>query len=348
MTQQGEAGLRDGRGAQMDAAPSRVVQSGGTQQGATSSPSDPTRVFLHEVCPRDGLQMEAHFVPTDDKVALVDALSDCSFARIEVTAFVSAKAVPALADAEAVLRRIRRAPGTVYAALVPNLRGMERAIESGADELNLVMSCSETHNRANLRMSRDASRAQLTQVLRGAAEAGVKAHVSLSTAFGCPFDGPVPLETVRAAALEWWAAGVTGITLCDTTGMADPVGVRRTVEALARELPVEALTLHLHDTRGLALANALAGLELGVRRFDAACAGLGGCPFAPGASGNVATESLVHMLDCMGLPTGVDLEALLRVSAALPGLVQRELHNPLLLAGPRTRRHAAPAGLVAG
>ncbi|MBA3597291.1 MAG: hydroxymethylglutaryl-CoA lyase [Methylibium sp.] len=321
--------------------------SGDTAQQHVAGGAARQRVFVHEVCARDGLQMEPHFVPTDDKVALIDALSACGFARIEVTSFVSAKAVPALADAEAVMRRIRRAPGVVYAALVPNLRGMERAIESGADELNLVMSCSEAHNRANLRRDREASRAQLMQVLRGAAAADVHCHVSLSTAFGCPFDGDVPLETVRTAALDWWAAGATGITLCDTTGMADPRLVRRTVEALSRDLPIDALTLHLHDTRGMGLANALAGLELGVRRFDAACAGLGGCPFAPGASGNVATEALVHMLACMEVDTGVDLDALLRIGAALPALVQRPLHNPLLLAGPRTRRHPAPAEGVA-
>lgn len=302
-----------------------------------------TRVFMNEVAPRNGLQMEKRVVPTHEKIAFVDALSDCGFARIEVSSFTSPRAVPALADAEIVLREIRRVPGVVYTALVPNLRGMERAIESRVDELNLVMSCSESHNVANLRMGRAQSLAQLLRIVREAGHGGVLCNVSLSTAFGCPFEGEVPVDEVARLTLALVAGGAAGITLCDTTGMADPASVRRLLERLRGALPMAATTIHLHDTRGMALANALAALEAGVTRFDASCAGLGGCPYAPGASGNVGTETLVHMFECMGHATGVDLARLLRVAARVPALIERPLANALLAAGPRDQLHPLPA-----
>jgi hydroxymethylglutaryl-CoA lyase len=302
-----------------------------------------TRLRINEVAPRDGLQMEKRFVPTHEKIAFVDALSDCGFAKIEVTSFTSPRAIPALADAEIVMREIRRAPGVVYTALVPNLRGMERAVESRVDELNLVMSCSESHNNANLRMTRAASLAQLLEIVREAGHGGVPCNVSLSTAFGCPFEGEVAPGEVARIALALIAGGAAGVTLCDTTGMADPAGVRRLLARMRDVLPVDATTIHLHDTRGMALANALAALEAGATRFDASCAGLGGCPYAPGASGNVNTEILVHMFECMGRATGVDLERVLRVAARVPTLVGRPLANALLAAGPRDRLHPLPA-----
>ncbi|MPS26686.1 MAG: hydroxymethylglutaryl-CoA lyase [Alcaligenaceae bacterium] len=300
-------------------------------------------IEINEVGPRDGLQIEPAFVPTDDKVALVDALSDCGFARIEVTSFTSARAIPALADAEAVMRRIRRRPGVIYTCLVPNLRGMERALDSGADALNLVMSVSETHNQANLRMTREQSTAQLLAMLERAGQAGVPCNVSLSTTFGCPFEGDIaPSEAGRLARL-FAGAGAAGITLCDTTGMAYPTQVADLAASLATALPASApLTLHLHNTRGMALANALAAWQAGMRRFDAAVGGLGGCPYAPGASGNASTEELVHMFACMGVDTGVSLAPLMEIVATLPGLVKREVPSQLLAAGPRLRTHPAP------
>jgi hydroxymethylglutaryl-CoA lyase len=298
-----------------------------------------TRLLINEVAPRDGLQMERRFVPTHEKIAFVDALSDCGFARIEVTSFTSPRAIPALADAEIVMREIRRVPGVVYTALVPNLRGMERAIESRVDELNLVMSCSESHNVANLRMGRARSLAQLLEIVREAGHGGVLCNVSLSCAFGCPFEGDVATDEVARIALALIAGGAAGLTLCDTTGMADPLGVRR----MRGVLPVGATTIHLHDTRGMALANALAALEAGATRFDASCAGLGGCPYAPGASGNVNTETLVHMFECMGHATGVDLARLLRVASRVPALIERPLANALLMAGTRDQLHPLPA-----
>jgi hydroxymethylglutaryl-CoA lyase len=305
------------------------------------------RIFVNEVAPRDGLQMEPRFVATQDKIAFIDALSACGFAKIEATSFTSARAIPALADAEAVMGGIRRAPGVVYTALVPNLRGMERAIESRVDELNLVMSCSESHNRANLRMGRAQSLATLLEIVRAAASAGVRCNVSLSTAFGCPFEGAVAPDEVARLAGALLEGGAAGITLCDTTGMADPAQVRRIVWRLEALLCASRLTIHLHDTRGLALANALAALEAGVTRFDASCAGLGGCPYAPGASGNVGTETLVHLFECLGRPTGVDLDRVIAVARTVPALIGRDVASPLVLAGPRSRLHPMPTAAPA-
>lgn len=304
------------------------------------------RIEINEVGPRDGLQIEKTFVATDDKVALVDALSDCGFARIEVTSFTSPKAIPALADAQEVMRRIRRRPGVIYTALVPNIRGLERALEVGTDEMNLVMSSSETHNRANLRMTRDQSQAELTAILQAAKGSHVPCNVSLSTVFGCPFDGDVSVDEVLRLATQLVEAGATGITLCDTTGMAYPTQVAALCEAVFRALPGLPITIHLHNTRGMALANAIAAWQTGVKRFDAAAGGLGGCPFAPGASGNVNTEELVHMFECMGVQTGVSLQPLLDIVQGLPQLVQREFSTPLLAAGPRLATHQPPAWLA--
>jgi hydroxymethylglutaryl-CoA lyase len=303
-------------------------------------------IEINEVGPRDGLQIEKAMIATADKIALVNALSACGFARIEVTSFTSPKAIPALADASDVMKGIERLPGVLYTALVPNIRGLERALEAGIDEANLVMSSSETHNRANLRMTRAQSMAELCAVLELAARSRLPCNVSLSTAFGCPFDGDVPADEVLRLATRLAEAGAAGITLCDTTGMAYPTQVADLCVRLAGALPGMPLTVHLHNTRGMAAANAVAAWQVGITRFDAAAGGLGGCPYAPGASGNVNTEELAHMFECMGVRTGVALQPLLNVVQSLPALVGRPLTNPLLAAGPRLALHAAPAWLA--
>ncbi|MBY4896210.1 hydroxymethylglutaryl-CoA lyase [Cupriavidus sp. AU9028] len=306
----------------------------------------PARIEINEVAPRDGLQIEPVVVPTDAKVALLDALSACGFARIEATSFTSARAIPALADAEAVMHRIARANGVRYTVLVPNLRGLERALSCAPDEVNLVMSASETHNRANLRMTREQSRAQLLSMIDAARTAGVAVNVSLSTVFGCPFEGDVDPDSVFALAGEFAAAGAQGVTLCDTTGMAFPTQVAQMCERFQSLLPGVDLTIHLHNTRGMGLANALAAWQAGVTRFDAAAGGLGGCPYAPGASGNVATEELVHMFASMDVDTGVDLPRLLQVVGGLGEVVGRDVCSQLLRAGPRLATHRPPAWMA--
>ena len=304
------------------------------------------RLEINEVSPRDGLQMERRNVPTESKIAFIDALSDCGFARIEVTSYTSPKAIPALADAEAVMAGIRRASGVKYTALVPNLRGMERAVAGRPDEINLVMSASETHNRANLRMTRAQSLATLREVIRAAGAAGLPCNVSLSTAFGCPFDGEVDAHEVLSLARSLADAGAAGITACDTTGMAYPTQVASLCERLQHALPGLPLTIHLHNTRGMGLANALAAFGTGIDRFDGALGGLGGCPYAPGASGSVSTEELAHMFAAMGQESGVDLDALLALARSMSGLVGRPVFSQLAEAGPRLRRFAPPAWLA--
>ncbi|WP_316154651.1 hydroxymethylglutaryl-CoA lyase [Cupriavidus sp. BIC8F] len=301
------------------------------------------KVYIHEVATRDGFQNEARFVETDDKVALIDALSACGYARIEVTSFTSPKAIPALRDAEAVMHRIARRAGVVYTVLVPNVRGAERALSCQVDEVNLVMSVSESHNRTNLRMSREQSFAQLADVIRVVRETPTAINISLSTAMGCPMEGDVPLENVLGWMQRFADLGAHGVTLCDTTGMAFPSQVARLCEAARRQFPSLALTLHFHNTRGLALANTLAALDQGIDRFDASLGGLGGCPYAPGATGNVCTEELVHMLELDGYDTGVDLAAILHAAARLPGLIGHDVPSQLLKAGRRLDLHPMPA-----
>ncbi|MBF9264970.1 hydroxymethylglutaryl-CoA lyase, partial [Acidovorax cattleyae] len=301
------------------------------------------RIHMQEVGTRDGLQMEQAFVPTEDKIALVDALSDAGLAKIEVTAFVSPAAIPALRDAEIVMREIVRRPGVAYAALVPNVRGAERAIEARTDELNLVMSASETHNLANLRMTRAQSFASLAQVVATAQGSGVAVNVSLSCVFGCPMEGDVAEAEVFGWVQRFADLGVGGVTLCDTTGMAYPAQVAALVAAARARWPGMVFTLHFHNTRGMGLANVLAAIDAGADRFDASLGGLGGCPYAPGASGNVCSEEVVHALELMGYDTGVDLPALLAAARRLPALIGHDIPGQLAKAGRRLDLHPVPA-----
>jgi len=301
---------------------------------------------MQEVGPRDGLQMESAFVPTADKIALIDALSAAGLAKIEATAFVSPQAIPALRDAEIVLREIARAPGVVYTCLVPNLRGAERAIEARADELNLVMSCSETHNLANLRMTRAQSFSALCAVIELARQAGVPVNVSLSCVFGCPMEGDIDPAVVLEWAGRFMAAGARGITLCDTTGMAFPTQVAQMVKAFRERLPAAELTLHFHNTRGMGLANVLAAVQGGIVRFDGSLGGLGGCPYAPGASGNISSEDAIHMLDAMDYATGIDLPRLLQLARQLPQLLGHDVPGQVAKAGRIVDLHPAPAGVA--
>jgi hydroxymethylglutaryl-CoA lyase len=302
------------------------------------------RIYMQEVGTRDGLQAESAFVATEDKIALVDALSDSGIAKIEVTAFVSPTVIPALSDAQAVLRGIERRAGVVYSALVPNVRGAERAIEARADELNLVMSASETHNLSNLRMTRKQSFSALSAVALIAHRAGVPVNISLSCTFGCPMEGDVSENVV----MDWCSAfvdeiGPRGITLCDTTGMAYPTQVASLTKAYRERWPDTELTLHFHNTRGLGLANVIAAIDAGGDRFDASLGGIGGCPYAPGATGNVCTEEIVHGLELMGYDTAVDLAGLINAARRLPALIGHDIPSQIVKAGRRLDLHRPPA-----
>jgi hydroxymethylglutaryl-CoA lyase len=252
-------------------------------------------------------------------------------------------AIPALRDAEEVMRRIRRAPGVVYTALVPNARGAERAIDGRADEFNLVMSASATHNLANLRMTQAQSFKTLADVTRLAQAAGVAVNASLSCAFGCPMEGDVPAEVVLGWVDRFVDLGVRRVTLCDTTGMADPGQVLVLGRAALARHPGVEYTAHFHATRGLGGANVFAALQAGFTRFDASLGGIGGCPYAPGASGNVATEDVVHLLTCLGHDCGLTVETLAGAAAMLRELLGHELPSAIGRAGPRWVRHAPPA-----
>lgn len=306
-----------------------------------------SRLLVQEVALRDGLQIEPAFVPTETKIALINRLSQTGITKIEVTSFVSPKAVPTLADADQVMAGITRAAGVEYGVLVPNLRGCARALEHRPDEINLVVSASETHNRANVRMTTAQSLDQIGDIVAIAASR-TAINVSVSTAFGCPFEGAIAPERVTAIVERVVAQGIDRITLCDTTGVADPARVKRLFDTVLARWPDMRWTAHFHDTRGMALANVLAAIGSGVIRFDASLGGLGGCPFAPGASGNACTEDMVHMLGAMGHQTGVDLPTLLDIARSLPAIVGHDVPSRLIAAGPADRRYAVPDWLASG
>ncbi len=296
----------------------------------------PQRISLREVGPRDGLQNEAP-VPTESKVALIDALSRTGLARIEAVSFVHPKAIPSMADAAQVWSAVRRSPDVRYSALVPNLRGAQRALEAGFREIEVVVSASDTHNRKNVNRSTDESLDDIAVLLQAAHDAGATCQVIVSTAFGCPYEGDVPVDRVVEVAERALADGADGISYGDTTGMATPTRVTALVGETRMRFADAALNLHFHNTRGTGLANVLAALDLGVVDFDASVGGLGGCPYAPGATGNVCTEDLVHMVEDMGVDTGVDLDALLTAAREAERLVGRTLPSQILRAGPRTQ-----------
>jgi len=302
----------------------------------------PQRVTICEVGTRDGFQIEPDFIPTEHKVEVVNLLSEAGVPRIEVTSFVHPKAVPQLRDAEAVMAAIRRRPGTRYAALVPNDKGAARAVDAGVDAIHTVVSASESHNLANVNMTIAQSIAKLRAVAQIASRAGVPVQCGVSTSFGCPFEGDVPLDRLEDIVARLVDLGARGIGLADTTGMANPRQVAAVLERLQPRFPGVEWTLHTHDTRAMAIPNILAALECGVTNLDASTGGLGGCPFAPGASGNVCTEDLVHCLHAMGVATGIDLDRLVAVSRRVEQIIGRPLPGQIIKAGPSTRRYPVP------
>ncbi len=285
----------------------------------------PARVTIVDVGPRDGLQNEAAPISAADKIGFVDRLSAAGLAVIEVSAFVSPKWVPQMADAAEVFAGIDRRPGTHYAALVPNLAGIERARAAGVSDIAVFAAASETFSRRNINQSIDASLENYRGVCRRAAELGMRVRGYVSTAFGCPFEGDVPAEKVAEVASALVAMGAFEVAISDTIGIAHPGQVPDVVEAVAARIAMSEIAMHFHDTRGLALANVMAAMDLDVRTFDASAGGLGGCPYAPGATGNLATEDLIYMLNGLGVETGVDLDALTDASS----FIESRIGHPL-------------------
>ena len=295
----------------------------------------PARIEVREVGPRDGLQNEAP-VEVAERVRLIDALSRTGLRRIEAAAFVSPTAIPPMVGAEHVMADIERVPGVVYSALVPNVKGAERAIAARADEVEVVVSASETHNQKNVRRSVAESLMGAREIVELAHGAGIEAEAIVSTAFGCPYEGDIAPERVAQLAGHLIDAEADRLSFGDTTGMATPRRVHDLLDALERAgIGPERVGLHFHDTRGTALANVVVALERGVARFDASIGGLGGCPYAPGASGNAVTEDLVHMCHDMGIETGIDLDALIACAALAREIVGRDLPSAVLRAGSR-------------
>ncbi len=293
----------------------------------------PKSVTIVEVGPRDGLQNESKFVPTEEKIELINRLSEAGLRCIEITSFVHPKAIPQLQDSEEIVRRIERKPGIVYSTLVPNEKGLERALAARVKEIALFVSASETHNQKNVKMSISESLGGFRNIARKALANSIRVRGYVVTAFGCPYEGRVPLEKVEDIVNEYKAMGVHELALGDTTGMANPLQVSRMIQRIKPQWGEVGLALHFHDTRGTALANLLAALEEGVTVFDGSIGGMGGCPYAPGASGNVATEDLVNMLDEMGIETGIDLQKLIDCAKYARQIIQRELPSHLLSAG---------------
>jgi hydroxymethylglutaryl-CoA lyase len=287
-------------------------------------------VSIREVAPRDGLQNEEP-IPTDHKVRLIDALSSTGVRRIEAVSFVHPKAIPQMADAAEVWARAWHNPDVRYSALIPNTRGAERALAAGFREIEVVVSASDTHNRRNLNRSTDESLDDITGLIELIHAAGATVEVIVATSFGCPFEGDIDPKRVASIVERVRADGADRIAFGDTTGMATPRRVRDLLSEVRPDL------LHFHNTRGTGLANVLTALDLGITEFDASVGGIGGCPYAPGASGNIATEELVHMLEDMGISTGIDLEKLITVAQLAEGLLGRTLPSGVLRAGPRTR-----------
>ena len=300
----------------------------------------PTKVEVTEVGPRDGLQAEPRFVETEIKIQLINDLIEAGVPRIEFSSFVSPRAVPQLADVAEVFEGIDRSSSTVLTALVPNAKGAVRAVDAGVHEIIVFLSASESHNKKNVNRSVEESLAGFEEVSRIAAGSNIPVQGVIATAFGCPFEGDVPIEQLGRIAQHYSELGFKGIGLGDTTGMATPPIVRRAVKYLQDTLPELPIGLHFHNTRGLGLVNVMAGLDEGIDQFDASFGGIGGCPFAPKATGNICTEDLVYLLHEMNIDTGIDLQALMTIATQVETVVGHNLPGQVMKAGPRLDLHS--------
>jgi len=300
----------------------------------------PRAVTICDVGTRDGFQIEHDFIPTKTKIEIINAIIAAGVRKLEVTSFVSPRAVPQMADAAEVHAGIDKSRNPELVCLVPNLRGAENAVKAGVKTILLFVSASETHNTTNVNRSIAASLEGFRDVMALAAKSGMTVHAAIATAFGCPFEGNVPAERVADIAVLMHAMGIHHIGFGDTTGMATPPVVRDAVTAIRRRLPALEMTLHFHNTRGLGLVNVMTGLELGITHYEGSIGGLGGCPFAPGATGNVCTEDVVNLMHELGIETGIDLDALCAVARRVEKLLGRPLPGQVMRAGPRAKLYA--------
>ncbi len=300
----------------------------------------PDRVSVYEVSPRDGLQNEDTMIALEGKRLLIAALVESGLSRIEITSFVSPRWVPQLADAEELARTLKPPPGVTFSALCPNARGLERALAVGLQEIAVFLSASEAHNKANINKTIADTLAVFEEIVPPAREAGLRVRAYLSTVWGCPYEGDVDARVALRISKQLLALGCYQVSLGDTIGVGNPRQTREIVLRFLDEMPAPNFALHLHDTRGTALANALVGLELGVRDFDASVGGVGGCPYAPGAAGNLATEDLVYLLHGMGVQTGIDLDKLILAGNVAEQVIGRPLPGKVHKAGPFRLRKA--------
>lgn len=300
----------------------------------------PKQVLISEVGPRDGLQAEPRFVPTEKKIEFINRLIEAGVKRMEATSFVSPRAVPQMADAEKVIAGVNRDNDTVLSALVPNKRGALRAAEAAIDEMVVFASASESHNRTNVNRSIDESLLGFADVALVANEAKIPVHGAIACAFGCPFEGNVAIEQVAMMARRYQELGFHGVSFGDTTGMATPPLVRAAVQAVREAAPGLPITLHFHNTRGIGLANVMAGLAEGIDSYESSFGGIGGCPFAPKATGNICTEDLIYLLDEMGIESGIDVRKLAAIACSVEQAVGHELPGQLMKAGLRLDLHS--------
>ena len=302
----------------------------------------PKFVTVNDVVLRDGLQLEENLLTVEEKLVLSNQLLDANVKTIEFGSFVHPKLVPQMANSKVLFQYLKGKQDTTFIALIPNLKGAEIAADICVKQVNYVFSVSNTHNRQNVRQTTDESLQALTEIKTYCDQKEIKVDISLATTFGCPFEGKVPAQRVHSIVEQLVKLDVHTITLADTTGMANPKQVYELVHSLVEKFPEQSFNLHFHNTRGMGLSNILAGIQAGVTSFDATLGGLGGCPFAPGATGNICTEDVVHMLHCMDIDTGIDLDKLIEASSYLKTLVGHELSSSVLKAGKSDRKYEVP------
>ena len=293
------------------------------------------KVKITEVGPRDGFQSEKNILKTEDKIDVINNLIEAGFPRIEVSSFVSPKAIPQLADAEIILNKVKRNQNTTLAALVPNTRGALRAVEAKLDEIVVFLSASESHNKKNVNRSVQESLLGFKEIADIAGKNNIPIQGDIATAFGCPFEGNVSSKKLADISKEYKLMGFKGITLGDTTGMATPPVVTDAINAIRDNVPDFEITLHFHNTRGVGLANVMTGLNLGISDYESCFGGMGGCPFAPNATGNICSEDLIYLLHEMGIETGIDLVQLINIAKKVESLVGHKLPGQVMRAGPR-------------